>query len=170
MTSRRSSNGGAAARCPRELSWEWMGRHRGAIRYTVGQRKGLGIAAAHPLYVTRIDAQTNTVTLGEERDLFACALVADEWVWSAPSLAMETALDEAAARGESLDVTARIRYHQLDQAASVRRASEEERRDCTGEALRIDFAEPQRAIAPGQAVVLYRGDAVLGGGRIAYGI
>ena len=147
-----------------------LGRHRGAIRYTVGQRKGLGIAAAHPLYVTRIDAQANTVTLGEERDLFAGALVADEWVWSAPSLAMETALDEAGARGESLDVTARIRYHQLDQAASVRRASEEERRDCTGEALRIDFVEPQRAIAPGQAVVLYRGDAVLGGGRIAYGI
>lgn len=147
-----------------------LGRHRGAIRYTVGQRKGLGIAAAHPLYVTRIDAQANTVTLGEERDLFSDALVADEWVWSAPSLAMEAALDEAATRGESLDVTARIRYHQLDQAATVHRASEEERRNCTGEALRIDFAEPQRAIAPGQAVVLYRGDAVLGGGRIAYGI
>ena len=146
-----------------------LGQHRGAIRYTVGQRKGLGIAAAHPLYVTRVDARTNTVTLGEERDLLATALVADEWIWSQPVDSMERALDEAERNGSALSVTARIRYHQVDQPATVRRLSPSERTDypgLQGVPLHIDFAEPQRAIAPGQAVVLYRGDEVLGGGRI----
>ena len=147
-----------------------LGRHRGAIRYTVGQRKGLGIAAAHPLYVTGIDARANTVTLGDEDDLLATSLIADEWIWSAPAASMEAALGAACAHGEALAVTARIRYHQRDQLAYVTWASDAEQSGCTGRALRIDFAEPQRAIAPGQAVVLYRGDEVLGGGRIVRSI
>ena len=142
-----------------------LGTHHGAIRYTVGQRKGLGVAAARPLYVTGIDARANTVTLGDEADLMSGALIADSWTWSAPAPDTEARLDAAPLRA-----AARIRYHQADQAVRVRRALPPE---CAagpvpvrGEALRIDFDEPQRAVAPGQAVVLYDGDVVLGGGRI----
>lgn len=161
-----------------------LGQHRGAIRYTVGQRKGLGIAAAQPLYVTALDARANTVTLGPEEELCASALIAGDWVWSAPKAEMEATLDAAAQTDAESDGTnqgarpfraeAKIRYHQPSQAVRVRRAS------ATDEAalgtpsssapddalIRIDFDEPQRAIAPGQAVVLYRGDVVLGGGTV----
>ena len=123
------------------------------------------MAAAWPLYVTGIDARANTVTLGDEADLMSGALIADSWTWSAPAPDTEARLDAAPLRA-----AARIRYHQADQAVRVRRALPPE---CAagpvpvrGEALRIDFDEPQRAVAPGQAVVLYDGDVVLGGGRI----
>ncbi|MDY2778221.1 MAG: tRNA 2-thiouridine(34) synthase MnmA [Collinsella sp.] len=132
-----------------------LGRHRGAIRYTIGQRKGLGVAMAHPVFVTSIDSVCNTVTLGEGDDLLASALVADDWIWSAPAPSMEEALDDAG--GHGLAVTAKVRYHQPDQRAVLRRG------DAPGE-MRIDFELPQRAIAPGQAVVVYDGDRVLGGG------
>ncbi|WP_417057716.1 tRNA 2-thiouridine(34) synthase MnmA [Enorma massiliensis] len=148
-----------------DTSGSVLGTHHGAIRYTVGQRKGLGVAAARPLYVTGIDARANTVTLGDEADLMSGALIADSWTWSAPAPDTEARLDAAPLRA-----AARIRYHQADQAVRVRRALPPE---CAagpvpvrGEALRIDFDEPQRAVAPGQAVVLYDGDVVLGGGRI----
>ena len=147
-----------------------LGRHHGAIRYTVGQRKGLGVAASHPLYVTGIDARANTVTLGDETDLLASALIADSWIWSAPADAMEERLDAGANGSTPFRASARIRYHQADQAVTVRRAATSECAGApvaaVGETLRIDFDAPQRAIAPGQAVVLYDGDVVLGGGRI----
>lgn len=133
-----------------------LGRHRGAIRYTVGQRKGLGIAAERPLYVTAIDAVANTVTLGNEENLMAGSLVAGDWVWTAPADEMEAALDSAGPEG--LAVGAKIRYRQEDQAARLMR-------DEAGR-MRIDFEAPQRGIAPGQAVVIYRGDIVLGGGTV----
>lgn len=133
-----------------------LGRHHGAIRYTVGQRKGLGIAAAQPLYVTAIDAAANTVTLGSEQELMAGSLVAGDWVWTAPADEMEAALDGAGPEG--LAVGAKIRYRQDDQAARLARSGEGR--------VRIDFERPQRGIAPGQAVVVYRGDLVLGGGTV----
>ena len=160
-----------------------LGRHHGAIRYTVGQRKGLGVAALHPVYVTGVDPRANTVTLGENEDLMARALIAGDWIWSAPADAMRALLDEAAKHGADADghrgipVRAKIRYHQPSQMAYLswedtsslhtsrsegssidKLAGHEDRR------LRIDFDEPQRAIAPGQAVVVYAGDVVLGGG------
>lgn len=139
-----------------------LGRHAGAIRYTVGQRKGLGIAAAQPLYVTALDARANTVTLGPEEELYAPALIADDWVWSAPADAMEAALENARATG-GLRVAAKIRYHQPDQDATLTR---EDARSPYAGCLRIAFAQPQRAIAPGQAVVVYRDGMVLGGGTV----
>lgn len=146
-----------------------LGTHRGALRYTVGQRKGLGVAAAHPLYVTHIDMQTNTVTLGEEADLLASALIADDWIWSAPPSECNALLEQADEAGYAR--AARIRYHQQPQAARIRRAQTDERPPRTrGAVMRIDFAEPQRAIAPGQTVVLYEGSRVLGGGRIRYAL
>ena len=134
-----------------------VGRHHGALRYTIGQRKGLGVAMLHPVYVTQVDARANTVTLGEEADLMASALVADDWIWSAPADRMRAQLDAAGDAG--VPVSAKIRYHQPDQAAHISWGDETD-------TMRIDFDHPQRAIAPGQAVVVYDGDVVLGGGTV----
>lgn len=134
---------------------EVLGRHHGAIRYTIGQRKGLGVALAHPVFVTSVDPQANRVVLGESEDLMSRALVADDWIWSAPASRMEAALDRAGEAG--LPVTAKVRYHQQDQPARLMRG------DDPG-SYRVVFDQPQRAIAPGQAVVVYHGDVVLGGG------
>ena len=132
-----------------------IGRHRGAIRYTIGQRKGLGIANAHPLYVTAIDAAANTVTLGAPEDLLAHGLTADDWVWSAPAAIMGELLDETGEAG--LAVGAKIRYHHPTRPARL---------FWDAEGVRLMFDEPERGIAPGQAVVIYAGDVVLGGGRV----
>lgn len=132
-----------------------LGRHHGAIRYTIGQRKGLGVALAHPVFVTSVDPQANRIVLGESEDLMSRALVADDWIWSAPASRMEAALDRAGEAG--VPVTAKVRYHQQDQPARLMRG------DNPG-SYRVVFDQPQRAIAPGQAVVVYHGDVVLGGG------
>lgn len=134
---------------------EVLGRHHGAIRYTIGQRKGLGVALAHPVFVTSVDPQANRIVLGESEDLMSRALVADDWIWSAPASRMEAALDRAGEAG--VPVTAKVRYHQQDQPARLMRG------DDPG-SYRVVFDQPQRAIAPGQAVVVYQGDVVLGGG------
>ncbi len=134
-----------------------IGRHRGAIRYTVGQRRGIGVASSRPLYVCRLDAAANTVVLGGEEDLMAGALLARDWVWTSPADQMEAELDRADA-GEPFLVGAKIRYHQQDQPARLSRAE--------GGLVRVDFDRAQRAVAPGQAVVVYRGDEVLGGGTV----
>ncbi len=140
---------------------EVIGRHAGALRYTIGQRRGLGVAAAHPLYVCGIDVHANTVTLGDERDLMADTLIARDWIWSAPADAMDTQLADAADAG--VPVAAKIRYHQPDQPARARLVDAS--RGAAGD-VRIDFEVPQRGIAPGQAVVIYDGGVVLGGGTV----
>ena len=134
-----------------------VGRHNGALRYTIGQRKGLGVAMAHPVYVTDVDAANNAVHLGEAEDLTATALTANDWTWSAPADHMEAELDAGGIR-----VGAKYRYRQKDQAATLTRGED-------GQML-LTFDEPQRAIAPGQAVVVYRGDIVLGGGTVTAAI
>ena len=140
---------------------EVIGRHAGALRYTIGQRRGLGVAAAHPLYVCGVDVHANTVTLGGVDDLMADSLVADDWIWSAPESEMDARLADAGGRG--LAVCAKIRYHQPDQPA--RASLVDPSRGAAG-GVRIDFDIPQRGIAPGQAVVIYDGDVVLGGGTV----
>ena len=153
-----------------------IGRHEGAVRYTVGQRKGIGIAAERPLYVKSIDTTRNTVTVAENEALRAQALIADDWIWSAPAAAMEAELDQGGMRA-----AAKIRYHQPDQACRLSWADAGSLPDKTkadthasttisaeplGRPVRIDFDAPQRAIAPGQAVVVYRGPMLLGGGTV----
>lgn len=124
-----------------------VGKHRGAVCYTIGQRKGLGIALGAPAYVCRKDMQKNTVTLGPNEALFSTTLRADDWNWYPfPALTAP------------LEVTAKTRHSQHEQAATV--YPEE-----NGTA-RVEFHAPQRAITPGQAVVLYQGDLVVGGGTI----
>jgi tRNA-specific 2-thiouridylase len=124
-----------------------LGTHRGIVHYTVGQRHGLGIAAEAPLYVAAIRPETNEVVLGRREALFSAGLNADGFNWIA--------------FGEPpgvLRARARIRYRAPEVWADI---------TVTGPgAVHLDFDEPQRAVTPGQAVVLYDGDTVLGGGTI----
>ncbi len=129
------------------LKGEKVGRHRGAVCYTIGQRKGLGLAMGEPVYVCRKDMASGTVTVGPNEALFSRELVAGDWVFF-PFQELRS----------PLAVTAKIRHSQFDQPATV--YPEE------NDLARVVFEEPQRAISPGQAVVLYQGDTVLGGGTI----
>lgn len=124
-----------------------LGRHAGAVRYTLGQRRGLGVAAASRLYVTGKDMVNNTVTLGTNEQLFAKTLYAN----GVNLIACDRLVD-----GQQM--YARVRYQQKEQPCRVWLTAEDE--------LRVEFDDAQRAIAPGQAVVLYDGDVVVGGGTI----
>ena len=124
-----------------------LGRHRGMIRYTVGQRKGLGIALGKPAFVCAKCAATNTVTLGENADLFASTLTA-----------RDVNLIACDSIPTPVRVTAKIRYGQGETPATVEQIGEGR--------IRVDFDVPQRAIARGQSVVLYDGETVVGGGII----
>lgn len=130
-----------------DINGNVIGRHHGAVCYTIGQRKGLGIALGTPAYVCGKDMEKNTVTLGPNEALFSRELWADSWNWF--PFAELTA---------PLPVTAKIRHSQTELPATVYPEAE-------GNA-RVVFATPQRAITPGQAVVLYDGDMVVGGGTI----
>jgi tRNA-specific 2-thiouridylase len=123
------------------------GRHRGIAHYTIGQRKGLGISAPHPLFVTAIDAAANTVTLGASDALFAKTLRArDINILVADALHSDT------------PCTAKIRYSHSPAPAVLRRTGADE--------ITVTFDQPVRAITPGQAVVCYDGDTVICGGTI----
>ncbi len=124
-----------------------LGRHRGAVRYTVGQRKGLGVSADSRLYVLDKDMEKNTVTLGPEGALYAPALLAGDMNW----IAFEGLTGP-------LRCTAQTRYHQPDRPVTVTSLENGQ--------VRVDFDTLQRAVTPGQAVVFYEGDLVLGGGTI----
>ncbi len=130
-----------------DLEGQVVGRHSGAVRYTLGQRKGLGLAMGAPVYVCGKDMQRNTVTVGPNEALMHSVLRAENWNWFPFS-----------ALTEPMEVLARHRYNQKEQPATV--YPEE-----NGFA-RVEYHSPQRAITPGQAVVLYQGDLVIGGGTI----
>jgi tRNA-specific 2-thiouridylase len=125
-----------------------IGRHEGIGRFTVGQRSGLGIAAPRPLYVTAVDAATNTVVAGEDRDLAKAGLIVEEVNW----ISIEVLSAPRA-------VKVKVRYRQAEAPARI--VPEADGR------VRVEFEAPQRAIAPGQAAVFYDGDVVVGGGLIA---
>jgi len=125
-----------------------LGRHRGVMCYTVGQRKGLGLSLPAPLYVCRKCVEDNTVVLGPHERLFTRDLDATAVNW----IAFDTP------PAQPVRVKAKVRYKQAEQWATV---------TATGpDTMHVTFDEPQRAIAAGQAVVLYDGDAVVGGGTI----
>ena len=130
-----------------DLNGNVVGQHQGAIRYTLGQRKGLGLAMGAPVYVCAKDMAQNTVTVGPNEALFATTLLANDWNWFPfPALT------------QPLRVSAKARYNQPPQPATVYPEAD-------GTA-RVVFDAPQRALTPGQAVVLYDGDMVVGGGTI----
>lgn len=124
-----------------------LGTHKGIIRYTIGQRKGLGLSLPAPMYVCEKDVENNRVVLCSNDELFAKSLDADNFNW----IAFENPPEKFSAK-------ARIRYNQKEEMATV---------FVTGnDSVHIEFDAPQRAIAKGQAVVLYDGDMVIGGGTI----
>ncbi|MDD7672586.1 MAG: tRNA 2-thiouridine(34) synthase MnmA [Clostridia bacterium] len=124
-----------------------LGQHAGIECYTIGQRKGVGLSGAHPYYVVAKNADRNTVMLGEDEDLWREDLTAGELNW--------IAFDALTA---PLRCAARTRYHQAETPCTVTPGEE-------GQA-EVRFDKPVRAITPGQAVVFYDGDVVLGGGTI----
>ncbi len=125
---------------------EVVGRHKGIAHYTIGQRRGLGIAAGKPIYVSQLDTASNTVTVGDDDALLASALVADR---------LNFLVDRPA---ETFRAHVKIRYLHRATPATVEFVEPDR--------VRVMFDQPQRAITPGQAVVFYDGDAVLGGGWI----
>lgn len=129
------------------INGEVYGRHKGIIHYTVGQRKGLGLSFPQPMFVSKICPDTNEVILSKTEELFSKKLKANEINF----IAVEDIT-------EPIRVNAKIRYHHQEQPATVTRTGEDE--------ITVIFDEPQRAITPGQSVVLYDGDIVVGGGVI----
>ncbi len=130
-----------------DLEGQRVGTHRGTVRYTLGQRKGLGLAMGAPVYVCAKSLEKNTVTVGPESALYRTTLLAEDMNW----IAIE-------ALTAPLRVEAKVRYSQKAQPATVYPHGEA--------GIRLVFDQPQRAITPGQAVVLYQGDLVVGGGTI----
>lgn len=124
-----------------------LGSHKGIVGYTIGQRKGLGISAEHPLYVTELDVDNNRVILGKNDDLFSRDVLVKNINWINPK-----------DNREEFDCSAKVRYRMSDKPCHVTRID--------SNTARIKFEEPQRAITPGQAAVFYDGEVVLGGGTI----
>lgn len=124
-----------------------LGRHKGIIRYTIGQRKGLGLALKEPMYVMDVDIEKNVVVLGRNEDLFSKRLVADD----VNLIAVEHL-------NGPMRVTAKVRYRHTEAPATVTPLSDGR--------IEVIFDEAQRAITRGQAVVFYDGDTVVGGGTI----
>ena len=124
-----------------------LGRHKGVIHYTIGQRKGLGISSTEPLYVCGICPASGNVVLGSNDDLFSREADVSDFNWISGEVP-----------GGEFRCKAKIRYRQPEQWATVLPTG--------ADTVHITFDEPQRAITPGQAAVLYDGDIVLGGGTI----
>jgi tRNA-specific 2-thiouridylase len=147
--------GFVASRCPEavqpgpilDTQGKVLGTHAGIIHFTIGQRKGMGIAAPRPLYVLDIDPVRRAVIVGLNEELYRRSLVAGP-----VNFVCREALGEAAS------LKARIRYKHAEAEAVVTPDA--------GDKVRVDFAKPQRAITPGQSVVFYDDDAVVGGGLI----
>ena len=128
-------------------SGQVLGRHQGLERYTAGQRRGLGVSADRPLYVVRKDLEKNTVVLGDEADLYSTAVWTEGFNWVSLS-----------PQAGPVAVTAKTRYSQREAEAVLY----PEDNGC----VRVEFRLPQRAVAPGQSLVAYLGEAVVGGGVI----
>lgn len=124
-----------------------LGKHKGIINYTIGQRKGLGIALGEPAYVKDIDAKNNRVVLCKNEELFTDELYAKDFNWISGEIPV----------GE-VNCTAAVRYRGVLKPAVATA--------CDKNRVKIKFLSPQRAVTRGQAVVLYDGDIVLGGGTI----
>ncbi|MDZ7260864.1 MAG: tRNA 2-thiouridine(34) synthase MnmA [candidate division KSB1 bacterium] len=131
-----------------DVTGQILGRHRGYPFYTIGQRKGLGIAVGRPLYVTQIEPQTNRIVVGDKDDLLSRGLIAEKVNW----IAIEMLCSE-------LEVEAKIRYKAPAARATITPLGPD--------TVRLLFENPQPAVTPGQSVVFYDKDVVVGGGIIS---
>lgn len=123
-----------------------LGKHNGLHRYTIGQRKGLGIAYKNPLYVIKLDKEKNEVVVGEEKDIYSSQITVVEFN---NILGIEI---------KNLEVKAKVRYSAKEAEVIINEIK-------NGEVV-VKFKEPQRAVTPGQSIVFYIDDVVLGGGKI----
>ena len=138
-----------------DLDGKVLGRHKGIEHYTIGQRKGLGVALSYPVYVHSIDAERNRVVLAPIEALRSSTFIADDCVWAGgvePQSAFEALVKIRLAGGLH---KAKIEKNQPESSQSYK-----------GESWRITFEEPQTAITPGQSAVIYDGDVIVGGGVI----
>lgn len=131
-----------------DLDGQVIGRHKGITHYTVGQRKGLGLSMGQPVFVVEIRPETNEVVIGKGNDVFSDTLRADKLNW----MAIE------GLEGREMRLSAKIRYSHKGAMCTVK--------EVENGLVECRFDEPQRAITPGQAVVFYQGDYVVGGGTI----
>ncbi|MBI3328024.1 MAG: tRNA 2-thiouridine(34) synthase MnmA [Nitrospinae bacterium] len=131
-----------------DQSGQVLGRHKGLPFYTVGQRKGLGLATGKPLYVAEVDAQHNILVVGEKTEVERCACVVERVNWCLPP-----------PLGTPISATVQIRHQHAGGAATVTPLADE--------TARVTFETPQWAITPGQAAVFYRDDLLIGGGWIS---
>ncbi|HEY7404567.1 MAG TPA: tRNA 2-thiouridine(34) synthase MnmA [Candidatus Angelobacter sp.] len=132
-----------------------LGHHEGVHNFTVGQRKGLGVATGSPLYVININGAAGKVTVGGNDDLLSRTLIARDLNW----IAIEGLRESGPDANVPMRISAKIRHRHEPAPAIIENAPNGE--------VRVTFDEPQRAITPGQAVVFYDGDLVVGGGWIA---
>ena len=124
-----------------------LGEHKGILNYTIGQRKGLGIAIGKPAFVTKMDTETNRITIGDNDDLFSRYVTAEDVFFTSGS----------ASDWDGKDVKAKVRYAAQPSEAKL---------EVDGNNIMLTFEEPQRAATPGQSLVIYSGDKVIGGGFI----
>jgi tRNA-specific 2-thiouridylase len=149
-----------------DSSGKLLGRHEGYARFTIGQRKGLRIAGPVPMYVTKIDPATATVTLGPREEVLGTRLRAASANWHVdvanvaqpPAAVGVNVAQPPSAVGRSFDATVQIRYNHSGAPARVTVTSPE--------TFEVEFAQSVPAITPGQAAVVYDGDQMLGGGWI----
>lgn len=131
-----------------------LGKHKGIVNYTIGQRKKLGIALGKPAFVTEINPNDNTIVLGENEELFKTHAIIDNIFFSeTDGVTLPNGITEK-------ELTAKVRYAAPRAAAKICLSEE------SSDTLEIVFDVPQRAMTPGQSIVLYDGDIVIGGGRI----
>ena len=146
-----------------DTSGNVLGQHNGITNYTVGQRKGLGVAFGEPMYVVSINAEDNTVTLGRNEDTYSSAALCSDFNFINDGClkSIESYSNGFSSKDRNIvqgaAVQARIRYKSPVADAYI---------SISDKCLRVDFVKPQRAVTPGQSVVLYSGDELLGGGII----
>lgn len=140
-----------------DLDGHVLGKHRGIEYYTIGQRRGLGVASSQPMYVHSIDAKNNLVVLAKNDELNSRALIADDFVWPGD-----------VEPGEPMEALVKIRLASKPVSCRITRYVTQENEKFTGTPWKIEFAKEQRAVAPGQSAVLYSSDGlILGGGIIS---
>ena len=141
-----------------DLDGHVLGKHKGIEHYTIGQRRGLGVAVSYPVYVQAIDAKNNLVVLAPNDALNSSALIADDFVWPADIEPKE-----------ELEATVKIRLASRPVNAKIRRYTPDSKDtfNYKGQPWLVTFEEDQRAVAPGQSLVIYKENVILGGGIIA---
>lgn len=140
-----------------DINGKILGKHKGIEHYTIGQRRGLGVAGPVPYYVQKIDAEKNEIVLAEKSELTSTSLIADDFVWPADVEPNET-----------FEAMTKIRLRSKVSLATIEKyiPSEEDKTEYKGTPWKITFNEGQYAVTPGQSVVLYQDNVIVGGGVI----